>query len=594
MWENAASDLWTMIRQQQPQLKEQPGPILDFFSHRTVLIAGFCVIAAVVAVYSASLNFQFILDDHRFTADPRLQSSGHIWEYFANYVWAQFPGGPPTFYRPVFVLWLRANFILSELSPWGWHLLSIAKHLVVGVLLAWLAWKLLRDHMAALLAGTLFVLHPAHTESVAWVTVPDPLMAAGILGALLLYVRYAEAMWNKPADAAAPGRRSRKTSRAKGKSLSSSRWLFGSAAVYFAALLTKETAVVLPAVIFLLALFVAPEGGGGMTARKDDDLGLRIRLREALHQILPFVGITILYFLLRLNALGGKFGVLSQHLSWRTVLLSWPSALWFYVKVLLWPVRSYSYADPTLMEHFSMKGVLLPGFGVGLVIAAGAGFLWWSWKKAKRDVPSSETTRLEGALVIGTALLILPILPVLDLNALNPGDFLHGRYMYLPTAGLMLLLATGWHLTGKLRRPLLCAAGLAAVVFAGLTISQEKQWRDDLTVYTVAHELAPHNDPVARNLANARVQVALQLGEEGRCGEAVPVLEQVTRDYPREWYAWAGLGDCFVQLNDLQSAEKSLHRAAELSHEPRVIQQWDAVRARMGQVRSASPEHTER
>jgi len=571
----------TMIRQQ-PQLGERPGAIPDFFSRPTVLIAAFCVIAAVVAVYGASLNFQFILDDHRFTADPRLQSSGHIWEYFANYVWAQFPGGPPTFYRPVFVLWLRANFLLSELSPRGWHLLSIAKHLVVGVLLAWLAWKLLQDRTAALLAGTLFVLHPAHTESVAWVTVPDPLMAAGTLAALLLYVRYAEAMWNEPADAAASGRRSRKSARAKGKSLSSSRWLLGSAAVYFVALLTKETAIVFPAVIFLLALFVVPAVARGSTARKGDELGPRIRLREALRQILPFVVVTILYFLLRLNALGGTFGAQSQHLSWRTVLLSWPSVLWFYVRALLWPVRSYSYADPTLIEHFSFHGVLLPCFGLSWVIAVGARALWWCWKKAKRDVPSSETARLEGVLVIGTALLILPILPALDLNALNPGDFLHGRYVYLPTAGLTLLLATGWHLAGKMRGALLCAAGLVAVVFAVLTMSQETQWRDDLTVYSVAHKLAPHNDPVARNLANARVQVALQLGEEGRCSEAVPVLEQVTRDYPQEWYAWAGLGDCFVQLNDLPSAEKSLHRAADLSHEPRVIQQWEAVRARMG------------
>ena len=57
------------------------------------------------AVYSRSLKFDFILDDHRFTEDPRIQESGHIFEYFSNYVWAQSTGGPPSFYRPVFVLW---------------------------------------------------------------------------------------------------------------------------------------------------------------------------------------------------------------------------------------------------------------------------------------------------------------------------------------------------------------------------------------------------------------------------------------------------------------------------------------------------------
>jgi hypothetical protein len=43
-----------------------------------------------------------------------------------------------------------------------------------------------RCRAAGLLAATLFALHPAQAESVAWVTVPDPLMSLGILGALLL------------------------------------------------------------------------------------------------------------------------------------------------------------------------------------------------------------------------------------------------------------------------------------------------------------------------------------------------------------------------------------------------------------------------
>jgi len=107
-------------------------------------------------------------------------------------VWAQVPGGPLSFYRPLFVVWLRLNFILSEMSPWGWHLLSVVKHLSAAVLLGLLVWKLLRDRVAALVAGTLFAMHPAHTESVAWVTVPDPLMSAALLVSLLLYLEYAK------------------------------------------------------------------------------------------------------------------------------------------------------------------------------------------------------------------------------------------------------------------------------------------------------------------------------------------------------------------------------------------------------------------
>ena len=95
--------------------------------------AALCSMAVVFAVYSPTLNFKFVLDDHRFTGDPRIQFPDHVWDYFANYVWAQFTGGPPSFYRPLFLSWLRMNFIVSAMSPWGWHALSIAKHLAVAV-----------------------------------------------------------------------------------------------------------------------------------------------------------------------------------------------------------------------------------------------------------------------------------------------------------------------------------------------------------------------------------------------------------------------------------------------------------------------------
>ncbi len=531
-------------RQRKVSTAAPPAGEKELLSPLTVYLIALALAVGVFAIYSPSLNFPFILDDHRFVGDPRVQSPGHVWEYFTNYVWSQYKGGPMSFYRPLFVLWTRMNFVLSEMSAWGWHLFSIVKHLLVAVLLGLLSWKLLRDRVAALIAATLFATHPAQTESVAWVTVPDPLMAAAVLGTLLLYLKYADRI-------SADGR---------------AHWLIASAAVCLAAMMTKETAVVLPAVLFAMAL-VMPSGKSGW---KD-------RLVSAFRQTIPFLGATALYLLLRLNALGGQVSSVTQHLPWSTVLLSWPATLWFYVKVLLWPVRLRAFADPTLAETFSVRGVLLPGLGV---CCAAAVLVWacvWGWRKARREA------NVQRALLLGALLLVLPILLTLNLNSLNPGDFLHGRYTYLPLTGLMLLLATGWHLVKKGRIVLLVTAGLVAITFSALTMQQESAWKDDLTVFTVAHQNAPHNEFVARNLVNAHVQIALQgLDEGGRCEDAVPIFEQATQQYPQEWFAWAGLGECFVKLNDLPRAEQSLRRASELSREPRVTEAWREVRARMG------------
>jgi protein O-mannosyl-transferase len=537
-----------------------------------LLIVAIALVMVIFATYSPALSFQFILDDHRFVNDPRVQSSGHVWDYFTNYVWAQFTGGPTSFYRPVFVLWMRLNFILNEMSPGRWHFLSIVKHVLVAVLLGLLVWKLLRDRSAALMASALFALHPAHTESVAWVTVPDPLMSAAVLGSVLCYLRYADkfsAQSSLPAGKSA--RKLRKPSEAEARS--SVAWLIASAVLCLVALLAKETAIVLIPVLFALALV--------MPSLKYDGANLGSRLFRALRQIIPFLCVTVIYLLLRLHALGGRLGARTQNLSWSTVARSVPATLWFYLKVLLWPVRLRAFADSSEVDTFSARDVLLPGLGVGCALMVIAAASLWAWKKT-RDLPDREAAGVECALVLGSLFLVLPILLALNLNALNPGDFLHGRYTYLSLTGLMLLLATGWHLMDKLRVASLAVAGMLAIVFTGFTVRQEDAWKDDLTVFTVAHQIAPHNAPVALNLARAHVQVALQLGEAGRCNEAVVTFNEVIREFPQDWYAWAGLGECLLQLNDLARAEQSLHRAAELSHQPRVTEEWQELRAQMG------------
>jgi protein O-mannosyl-transferase len=555
----------------------------DSLSALTVWITVAILAAGVFVIYGPTLNFQFVLDDHRFVGDPRVQQPGHVWEYFTSFVWAQVPGGPLSFYRPLFVLWMRLNFILSETSPWGWHLLSVVKHLSVAVLLGLLVWKLLRDRVAALLAGSLFVLHPAHTESVAWVTVPDPLMSAALLVSLLLYLEYGERLSEHAQSSAGKIRRKPRKQIHRGpKSDFSIAWLVASAGAFLAALMAKETAIVWPAVLFAVALILPFDKTGKGKAAMPQGADFRIRLGSAFRETLLFLGVAVIYLLCRFYALGGRLSPATQHLAWSTVLLSWPATLWFYVKVLLWPLRPRAFADPPLTETVSLRGVLLPGLAVGCAVAI---LLWtcsWAWRRARHGLPDEEAARVQRALLLGALILALPILLTLNLNALNPGDFLHGRYTYLPLAGLMILVATLWHLSNKGRIISLSAAGLLAIAFSVLTVRQESAWKDDLTVFTVAHENAPHNGPVAQNLARAHVQVALSLDEAGRCDEAVPIFEDAIQQYPQDWFAWAGLGECRVKLNDLPKAEQSLRRAAELSHEPRVKEEWQAVRAKMG------------
>lgn len=536
-------------------------------SRHGIWLSSIALVLIVVALYAPSLGFQFILDDHRFTADPRIQNSGHIWEYFTTFVWAQFTGAAPSFYRPTFLVWMRLNYLMNDLSPWGWHLLSVAKHATVAVLLGVFAWRLLKDWSSAVIAALLFAFHPAQTESVSWVTVPDPLLAAAVLCALCLYHRYLE----RPPTPSTASRR-RKSRREDARTGSSPGWLIASALAFFVALLAKETAVILPVIVFALGLGFIP---------KDDETTLVKRLSRSLRETFPFFVALVVYLFLRLNALNGQIATATQHLPWRTVVLSWPAILWFYIKAMLWPVRSYSFADPIANSHFSFQTVFIPSLLVLCFVAAIVCAVFWTHRASAR-LPQEEGRDVDFALMSGTLLLFLPLLPALNLNALNPGDFLHGRYTYLPLAGLMLIIASACRFAGRMK---IAAVALAAVIVVGyvpLTLAQQKQFKDDLTVFATAHELAPHNAPVARNLADARVRDALALEEDGRCAEAIPVFDQVSREYPDDWYPLAGLGYCYAQGNDYVKAEDFLHRAADLSHDKGIVQQWQELRSQMG------------
>jgi hypothetical protein len=419
--------------------------------------------------------------------------------------------------------------------------------------------------------------------------VPDPLMSAALLVSLILYLEFAErAAARGPSYAGKSHSKSRKQIRSNSKSRPSVAWLIAAVAAFMAALMAKETAIIWPAVLFAIVLMVPFDKPNGEKTSPGGSPNFESRLRSALRETLPFLGGTGVYLLCRFNALGGRLSPATQHVAWSTVLLSWPSILWFYVKVLLWPVRSRAFADPSLAETFSLRAVVLPGLGVCCVVALLVWGCFWAWTKAGRELQDQAAASVRRALLLGVGILVLPILLTLNLNALNPGDFLHGRYTYLPSAGLMILLATGWHLLKKPRTILLAAAGLVVVTFGVLTVQQESAWKDDLTIFTVAHENAPHNGPVAQSLVRAQVQIALNLDEAGRCDQAVPIFEDAIRQYPQDWYAWAGLGECRLKRNDLPGAEQSLRRASELSHEPRVKDEWEAVRERMGMT-SATP-----
>jgi protein O-mannosyl-transferase len=120
------------------------------------------LLLVTVLAYLPALEAGYIWDDDDYVTDnPTLRSLSGLRD-----IWFV-PRSIPQWYPLVHTtFWIE--FRLWGLEPLGYHLTNVLLHAVVGVLL----WRLLRrlELPGAWLAAAIFLVHPVHVESVAWIT----------------------------------------------------------------------------------------------------------------------------------------------------------------------------------------------------------------------------------------------------------------------------------------------------------------------------------------------------------------------------------------------------------------------------------------
>ena len=201
----------------------------------------FVILVVVISAlpFLPALRYGFVYDDDvQVVATVAVRNVQSPANYFLTSVWALRNSAIPinfNYYRPLFYSWLRVGATLFGVHPLPWHLAVLLTHLAVAVLVFFLLRRHLRDPWMAVAGTLVFGLHPVHIESVVWISgVTDLLAALGILGSFLIWLRKME-----PPRAGL---------------------LIGSLVCYGGALMCKETAVVLPAIVFAYVLMGIPGG----------------------------------------------------------------------------------------------------------------------------------------------------------------------------------------------------------------------------------------------------------------------------------------------------------------------------------------------
>lgn len=509
-----------------------------------LLVTAILIVCALA--YAETLRYGFVFDDReQILQNPLVQSWGKIPRLFTHHVWADvYPDSVQNYYRPIFLLWLLIHYKLFGENPLGWHLTAVALHLLVTLLVYLLARRVVKDTMAAVIAALIFGLHPIHIESVAWISgLTDPLLAACFIPAFLFYLM--------KRDPESEVRRS--------VSLS---W---SLVFYALALLCKETAVVLPLIIFAYE-FLLPSDMKTMDRERlrfhkfSSWRAVSKRLMSSALRVLPYIAVTVVYVAIRalvLNGLGHKM----MPLAGTTIIYTLPSIIWFYVKLLLWPVALSVFYD---LEYVTVPS--LSNFALPLLGTAAVSLSLWLWLRH----------RLKGndrrAMLIACLLLVIPILPVLNLSMFVAGEIAHDRYLYLPSIGFSIIAALALrHLNaGRARlfgQPAIqvIAVGVISCALALETVHQHAYWSSEIVLDYHGLTVAPNNKIARTNLANA-------LSERGMYEEALGLFEQVYDRYPTDWPANYNIGYNLYKLGRFKEAEGYLNRATAIR--PREPQQY--------------------
>ena len=125
----------------------------------------------VLATYGNSLLNGFIYDDfQQILENPYVHSFRHLRAIFTTSVWSfQGAEGILSYYRPVMTFGYLLCWKLFGPIPLGYHIVNVALHGVIVLLVFFLARRLFHDGVLSFIAAAIFALHPVHTESVAWV-----------------------------------------------------------------------------------------------------------------------------------------------------------------------------------------------------------------------------------------------------------------------------------------------------------------------------------------------------------------------------------------------------------------------------------------
>ena len=485
-----------------------PGPR---FARRENL-AALALAALAVGCYLPALSAGFVWDDEVFTDVAAIRDWGGLWRIWFSPSEIENEGH----YWPLVYTSFWLEHKLWGFAPAGYHAVNVLLH-AANALLVWR----LAERLAvpgAWLVAAVFVVHPLHVESVAWIIErKDLLSGLFYLAAFLAWLRFA--------DEPRGGR--------------GGRHYVLALALFVAGMLCKSIVVTLPAAFLIVLWWKRGRVTGG-------DL-----LRTA-----PFFVVGAAMAAADMSFYDAREPLSLGYTAVERLLIA-AHALWFYAGKLLWPGGL-----AVIYPHWETGAGEPVAWGYVVATVAVAAALWFLRGRVGRGPLSG---------VLFFAVTLSPVLGFVDYGYMQ-FSFVADRHQYLAGMGLMAVLV-GAAAGGAERLPATmwrrCAAGAAAAVLAVLAVLTWRHagvYRDEVTLFT--HVVA-HN-PEARG---AQQNLGKALLDAGRPEEALAASRAAVEREPDDVKARANAGVALIRMGRLEEAEARLRGALALDPRHSVVLQ---------------------
>ncbi len=500
-------------------------------------VVGLALLASVTGLTNG-----FAYDDRWIIADnDRVHEIGNWWRAFGETYWPATRNA--ALYRPFTILAYTVQWALGGGSPLLFHTMNVILYAAVSGLVYLFALQML-PRRAAWVAAALFAVHPVHVEAVGNVVGQAELWSSGaLLACMTLYLH----------------------GRQGGRSLDRET-KFIIAGVYFAGMLFKENAIVLPALLVAAEAFIVRDERP-WRARADELVSLLVWLTLLAAVIL---GVRVL--------VTGEIGGDVEHPALRNLGFSQRAWLMLalapeFARLLIWPARLYADYSPQEVPALPSPTPYHTGGALLLLCLLVLAVLSY------RRFPLVTFT---------LAWIAVTIAPVANL-LVPTGILLAERTLFLPSVGAVVAAASlvPWCEARLARGPrswrLAGAGALAILLGAGASRSAERQraWKDSETVFRTLAMDAPRSFKAhyanggmlweAKRPGEAerewRIAIALFPGyfgvyqdlahryrEAHVCPAAIPLYYKALEIEPALPLSRVGLAACFLEIGHYKKA----------------------------------------